>query len=89
MASTELSLAKICSLSSGSYERPVTELTSTSSESMSCCSSLMFLVWLLENWSELLRSIAKPSIEIRWSCMSNVWWRSELLVYHWLLRVCS
>ena len=62
--STELSREKICSLSSGSYERVVALFTIFSSESMSCCSSLIFFVWLFENWLASVRPIAKPSIGI-------------------------
>ena len=62
--STELSRENICSLSSGSYERVVALFTRISSESISCCSSLMFLVWLFENWLASLRCMAKPSMGI-------------------------
>ena len=65
-------------------------LTSTSSESMSFCSSWMFLVCELENWLASVRPIAKPDMGIVRSCLSKMWWRSELFENHcWKLRVCS
>lgn len=68
MKSAGMSLVRITKpliiLVSGSYERVVALFTRISSESISCCSSLMFLVWLFENWLASLRCMAKPSMGI-------------------------